>query len=258
MAISKALKELFLQELASRGLPAPITQADGTFLLEVNDFEITVSLDNLAKEFASDQDSGRIVRFMDALLATFQDLPPWPEAKAGIRFCAEPTDYQFGDTLRQPISDSLCRVLGYVDSEETRIIWLTPDLLHDWNKSQDEVAQVAADNMAALLNKTPIEIEPIEQYRLGIFATDSPSKASLIFSPNLKEVLSAKLGWPVYAVIPCRDFAYVFPDEDRDLIGRLGPVVVQEFSRSAYPISTEVFRISDDGIRAIGAFPKST
>jgi hypothetical protein len=35
----------------------------------------------------------------------------------------------------------------------------------------------------------------------------------------------------------------------------MGSVVVNEFRSSGYPITTEVLRISDDGIEAIGRFP---
>jgi len=255
MTVPKKLTTLFLRELARRGIPAPRAQPEGTFVVEIGGGKFTVSLDNLAKDFARDQDAGRVARFVDAILATYEPLPPWPQAKAGIRFSAEPSDHEFGDTLYDPITDSLCRVLAYVDEAETRITWLTPSLLEEWGQAKETVVEAAVQNMADLLRKTPIEIEAIEPFRLGMFATHSPFKASLIFSPNLKEVLSAKLGWPVYAVIPCRDFTYVLEEKDRDLIVRLGGVVVDEFSRSAYPISTEIFRVSDDGIEAIGYFP---
>jgi hypothetical protein len=181
--------------------------------------------------------------------------PPWPQAKAGIRFSAEPSDHNFGDTIHDRVTDSLCRVLVHVDPKEACITWLTPSVLGEWGRSRSAVAKVAADNMAALLRETPVEVEPVDQFRLGMFGTHSPFKASLLFSPNLKEVLAPKLGWPLYAVIPCRDFAYVFPEKDRDVIPRLGGVVVGEFTQSAYPISTEVFRVSDTGPEAIGHFP---
>jgi hypothetical protein len=255
MAISKKLTTLFIRELVRRGISAPKAQEDGRFLVEINDDKFTVSLENLAKEFARDHDAGRVARFVDAILATSTPALPWPQAQAGVRFSAEPSDHDFGDTLYDPITDSLCRVLTYVDEEESRITWLTPSMLEEWGKSRDAVAKAAGRNMAELLQKTPIEIEAVEQFQLGMFATHSPFKASLIFSPNLKDVLSPKLGWPVYAVIPCRDFAYVFREEDQELIPRLGQVVVREFTRSAYPISTEVFRISNEGIEAVGYFP---
>jgi hypothetical protein len=255
MAIPKKLTALFLRELDRRGIPAPKALDDGSFLVQVKDGTCTVSLENLAKEFARDRDAEQVSRFVDAILTTLQPLPPWREAKAGIRFVAEPSNHDVGDTIYDRMTDSLCRVLAHVDAEESRITWLTSRLLDEWSRSRAAVAKVAADNMAALLRDTPIEIETIEEFRLGIFVTDSPLKASLLFSPNLKEVLAPKLSWPVYAVIPCRDFAYVFPETDRDLIPRLGRVVVREYTQSAYPISTEMFRVSDAGLEAIGQFP---
>jgi hypothetical protein len=55
-------------------------------------------------------------------------------------------------------------------------------------------------------------------------------------------------------MIPNRDFACLIRDGDNELLGRVAPVVVNEFQRSSYPISTEVFRVSDDGIEAGGRF----
>jgi hypothetical protein len=255
MPIPKKLTTLFLRELDRRGIPEPRPLDPGRFLVRVNDGVCTVSLENLARDFARDRDAGRVARFVDAILATPQPLPPWPRAKAGIRFSAEPSDHDFGETIYDRVTDSLCRVLVHVDAEEARITWLTPSLLREWGRSRAAVAKVAADNMAALLRETPVEIEAVDEFRLGMFGTHSPFKASLLFSPNLKEILAPKLGWPLYAVIPCRDFAYVFPEKDHDLIPRLGGVVVREFTRSGYPISTEVFRVSDAGLEAIGQFP---
>jgi hypothetical protein len=45
-------------------------------------------------------------------------------------------------------------------------------------------------------------------------------------------------------------------EKDKTLLNRMGRVVVNEYNRSGYPITTEVLRISDQGIEAIGEFPK--
>jgi hypothetical protein len=64
------------------------------------------------------------------------------------------------------------------------------------------------------------------------------------------------LGWPVLATIPNRDFIYVIAEKDRGLLDYMGRVIQKEFRTSSYPISTEVLRISERGIEAIGAFPE--
>jgi len=76
----------------------------------------------------------------------------------------------------------------------------------------------------------------------------------VILAPSFREWVEPHLAWPVCVVVPCRDFIYVFK-EDQDLFGRLGGVVVREFKESGYPLTTEVLRISDEGIEAIGAYP---
>src|SRR5688572_21886333 len=120
------LANLFLRELASRGIPPPEAQPDGTFVLQVNDTRFTVSLHNLARDFARDHDAGRISRFVDTILAIGEPLPGWPAARTGTRFSAEPSDHDFGESLYDAVSDAVCRVLAYVDSGESRITWLTP------------------------------------------------------------------------------------------------------------------------------------
>jgi hypothetical protein len=85
---------------------------------------------------------------------------------------------------------------------------------------------------------------------------DSALKASLIFAPAFRRFVEADVGWPVLVVIPCRDFIYLLAEQDQALLGRMGGVVQKEFRESGYPITTEVLRLSDQGIEAIGKFPE--
>ena len=89
---------------------------------------------------------------------------------------------------------------------------------------------------------------------LGMIPVDSPYKASVIFAQAFKRLVEDEFGWPVLVVIPCRDFIYVVADNS-PLLGKMGSVVVKEFRNSGYPITTEVLRVSDEGIEAIGQFP---
>src|SRR5262249_40670950 len=152
------------------------------------------------------------------------------------RFSAEPADHDFGDAIRRPVTKTVARALVYVDAEERSIRWLAPPDLERWHVTTSEAEEAAAKNMAGLLAQTPARVEKVESHHLGMLETHSPFKASLIFAPNLKEVVRPKLGWPVYAVVPCRDFIYVFPKRDEELIPRMGRVVVDEYTQSGYPI----------------------
>ena len=83
------------------------------------------------------------------------------------------------------------------------------------------------------------------------FAAALPSKASLLLAPSLRAAVEGTTGWPVLAVVPDRDFLYLWAAGYRDLIGRLAGVVIREHARAPYPLSPEVFEIGDS-IRAIG------
>ena len=254
MAVSERVRELFLRELAGRGVSVKAVLEDGRYSLALGTFAAKVNLENLARDFEVDHDEGRVRRFVDTILSSASPIPGWPEARAGLRFAAEAADGDFGDAIHEPVSESLCRSLVHVSPDEMRITWVTPAILAVWGIDRQEAETIAGHNMAELLRQTTIEVETIEQHRLGMFATRSPFKASLIFSPNLEEVVGSVLGWPLIAVIPCRDFAYVFGEEDSDLIPRVGSVVLREYQERGYPISTEVYRISAEGIEAIGKF----
>jgi hypothetical protein len=63
------------------------------------------------------------------------------------------------------------------------------------------------------------------------------------------------LGWPLMAVAPDRDFLFLWAARHTDFVGRVGSVVVREYSEASYPISTEVWEITETRIKAVGEFP---
>jgi hypothetical protein len=152
------------------------------------------------------------------------------------------------------ISDYLYRVLVHTDPAERAIVWLTPALVEQWGVTVAEAEAAAAENLAELLRRTGVETRDAHGHTLGMLPTNSGFKAALIFSPNLRQVVEPLLGWPIFATIPNRQFAYLIPEKEQDFIPHLGGVIVEEYLKSGYPISPEVFHISDQGIKAIGAF----
>ena len=254
MTIPLRVAALFLRELAERGIPVTVPE-EGRYSLQINGLDCEVKLESLIGEFALDGDAERVTRFVDAIVAAAVPIPTkWEDAKAGLRFMAESSTFDFGDAIYETISESLCRVLVYSDADENRITWLTAGDIIGWGQPKEHVEAAASLNMAKLLERAEIHIEPIEEYRLGLFKSDSLFKGSFLFSPNLREIVEPKLGWPIFAVIPCRDFCYLIPEEDEEMLRQLGTVVVREFENQENPVSTEVFLVGDEGIEAIGEF----
>jgi hypothetical protein len=253
MSVSVEAATLFLGELAKRNIEVKLDD-EGNYTLDVCGLSINVSLENVSRDFERDRDPNHIVTFVDSI-TNLLVLPDWQEARGRIRWQPEPSDHKFGDTLRDAVSDKVSRVLVYVDPSETQIQWLTTIDAQKWKKTHADLMTAAQDNMDRILRQTKIETAHIEEHQLGILNNELVAfKAALLICSNLKEVVEPVLGWPLFAVMPCRDFVYVLNQKDQSLLGRIGQVVMQEYQKSGYPISTEVFEITDQGIRAIGDY----
>jgi hypothetical protein len=253
MMTDDEIRAAFLREAKDQGVRVTRVLPDGRVFVEREGTELSVSLENLVRDVRRDGDVAAIGRFVTTVKGSGLGLPNWQNSKSRLRVSVEPADHEFGGTLREMVTDDIVRVLVYVTPDESRITWIDEVQLQTWGVPATEAWAAAWMNMSALLASTPIQIEAIDDMQLGMFDSESVFKASLLLSPNLKEILAPKIGWPIYAVIPCRDFAYFFPS--KDLIPRVGKTVVEEYKSSGYPITPDVLLISDSGIKSIGTFP---
>jgi uncharacterized protein YtpQ (UPF0354 family) len=248
--------QIFESELQKRHVSFTGPDAQGRYMLESDSGRLTVSLENIARNYERDGDPETIIRFLDQTLSAFV-LPEWKQAESLLYLSAEPSDHQFGRTIRWPVSESVNKVLVLTDLQEGKITWITPGMLAEWGVSQEVVVKAAEANMDRLLqDKEPELAGKIDGKVLGMIPVDSVFKASSIFAPSFKGFISRKLDWPVLVVIPCRDFIYVLSEKDKALLDKMGAVVQREYRQSGYPITTEVLRVSDNGIEAIGKFPE--
>ena len=245
---------IFEEELSLRGV-AFVKRSEYEYVIEIDDFKVTANLFNVARNAEREGDPDAIRRFVDDVFDAFPpNPPPWIEASKLLLFSAEHAYQDFGDAIASPVSDEVCRVLTLTDQAETKITFVTPKICDDWGVTVEEANQAATRNQDRLLDGIQLQVEEIEGDALGMIPVNSPYKASVIFAGTFKEMVEPILGWPVLAVLPCRDFIYVVKN-DSPLLGKMGSVVVNEFQKSGYPITTEVLRITDDGIEAIGKYP---
>lgn len=244
---------IFEEELRRRAIQFAQT-LDGRYQIELEGGTLVLNLDNVARDFDRDGDRGRIVRYIESSLAVFAPFPSWADARARIYWSAEASTADLQGALHEPVTDRLSRVLVFADHAGMR--WLVPKRLEEWGVRMSEVDAAARENLDRLLHGKRLEVERDDGSALGMVPIDSVAlKASIIFAPGLKAFVAEELGWPVLAVIPCRDFIYFFREGD-DVIRAIGDVVQREFRESGYPITTEVLRISDAGIESIGHFPE--
>ncbi|MBM4075911.1 MAG: hypothetical protein FJ267_09735 [Planctomycetes bacterium] len=253
--------ELFEIELLNRKLSFSIT-SDGLYEIQVRDVTATVSLENIRRNFQQTNDAGVIARFVQQLNDdVFNSVPEWEYAKSGVRFSIEPSDYESGldCTLHELVTDDLVKVFVFTPPDGSKIVWITESMLAGWRITRETVVKQANENMNKLVSDTQLVIEEINGVKLGMISThETPFKASLILAERFRELVSPTHGWPVYVVVPTRDFVYVIPQKDRDFLGRLGAVVLQEYNESAHPVTADVLEVGNSGVTAKGSFaPRS-
>lgn len=254
--MSPSCVQLFEQELQRRDISFTRDSESGRHVIERADgTRLLLSLDNLIREFESDKDMGRIARFIDTALASGRWSRTWAEARARIFLALEPNHYAERSDLARALSEQLDHVPVLFDADRGAITWIGQHMLNDWSVTEDDVQRTAAENLDKELQDVTLEFRDIDGMRLAFFASRLPFKASLVLAPNIRKTVEPVLGWPVLAVAPTRDFLYLWNARHGELTNRLGGAVVDEFKASPFPLSTEVFELTDHGLRVIGEFP---
>ncbi|GEO04434.1 hypothetical protein AAE02nite_20980 [Adhaeribacter aerolatus] len=248
--------EKFRTQIESQGLKIDTIDDEGLIHISKGDIDLKVNLDNLRKNYERDHDDSLIIDFVEVIFSQLEPFPVWETARNNIFISLYPSDFDFQDFLNKPVTDDFSRI--FIHSGNNKFTWISKDDLTGWKITEDELEKAALTNGQLELNKATLQIDTIENHKLGFLETEHESlKASLLFSPNLMEKVKDELGWPVYAVIPVRDFCYLFSENDFDFFsGKLGKTVIEEYKESGYPITTELLKFSDKGIEAVGKYPR--
>jgi hypothetical protein len=235
-----------------------IDSFDETGLIYISQGELTlkISLDNVRRNYERDKDESHISDLVQTLVSYSIELPKnWADAKDDIYISLFPNDHDFQEFLHAKITDEFSKV--YVHSGQDKLTWITKDDLKKWNITETELDNQANNNADKLLKITPITFDTIENRKLGLIEVEHTTlKGALLFAPTMKEKIKSDFGFPFYAVIPVRDFCYIFSEKDFEFFsGRIGKVVVDEYKHSGYPITTEILKFTDNGVEAVGKYP---
>jgi uncharacterized protein YtpQ (UPF0354 family) len=253
-ACSVNTRKLFEDELQRRGIRFSVDSESDRYHLDIAGWDALISVENLHRDLTKDGDIQRVPRFVDAVLASLQKSEMQVSADR-LYWCLEQHASAAPADFTVPLSDRVDRVLVHLSEDDRLITFVTADMQAKLGLSKEDAADRAFQNLARALTAAKVESQEIDGVVLAYFATSLAFKASLMLASNLRESLEPAVGWPLLAVAPDRDFLYLWGARHRDFVPRVGGVVVREFAKASYPLSTEVYEISDRGIRAIGEFP---
>ena len=237
-----------------------IDSIDNTGLIYLSQGEkyFTISLDDMRKNYERDKDKSHISDLVGILLHPLLLPEEWADAKNDIYVLLFPNDFEFEDIIHVKITDEFSKI--YIHRSKGQLTWITKDIIANWNITEFELESYANNNADKLLEQIPILVDIVDNRKLGIIDAE-PEYMTLfgafLFAPSMREKVKSDFGFPFYAVIPVRDFCYIFSEQDFDFFAtksNLGEVVISEYTQSGYPITTEILKFTDDGVEVAGKY----
>ncbi len=180
--------------------------------------------------------------------------PDWVAAWPGLRLSLERRDERLDRALWAPVSPRLAAVLAWSAANEEALTWISEETRARWGVEAAAIETQAVRNLDSILRKTVLREERLGGAPVLLLDNDDWLKASLLLAPGLKGVVAPILGWPVFAIAPCRDFLLLFGEPGPELQERLAGVVAHELESTDDPLSAEILRVDDQGFGAIGEF----
>ena len=245
----------FKTQIENKGMKIDSVDEKGLIHISQGELVLQISLDNVRRNYKRDKDETHISDLAETIVSYTIAIPEkWEDAKGDIYISLFPNDFDFHDILHEQITDEFSRI--FIHRGNGKISWVTKDDIEKWNVTEKELDIQANSNANKLLTQTPISIDIVENRKLGLIDAEYSSlKGALLFAPTMKEKVMADFGFPFYAVIPVRDFCYIFSEQDFDYFSaRLGNVVVEEYKQSGYPITTEILKFTVEGVKAVGKY----
>lgn len=246
----------FKSQIEKQGLYIDSIDESGLIHITQNELTLKISLDNIRRNYERDKDPSHISDFVQTLMTFSLEIPKdWSKVRDNIFVSLFPSDKDFEDFIHHPVTDRFDKI--YVYNGENNLNWIRFQDIKEWNITEEMLIEQANINANKLLAETEIYIEEVNDHKLGLIECQNATlKGALLFASDIAEKVKNTFGFPFYAVIPVRDFCYIFSEKDFKFFSeRLGAIVVEEYTKSGYPITTEILKFSDEGITSIGEYP---
>jgi hypothetical protein len=244
----------FKTQLENKGLTINSIDKDGFILINVEESELKVSLDNVRRNYERDNDDNYITDLVNTIVSHSSEKEDWENIKDKIYLQFFPNDFEFENLIYEKVTNEFSKV--FMVNTNNNFSFISGEDLIDWNLDLEELKNQVDLNLDTFLDKVKIEVEDVDNHKLGMIDIDEVwLKSACLFSSKIKGLVKNNIGFPFYAVIPVRDFCYIFGEQDFEYFSeRLGSIVVDEYEKSGYPITTEILKFSESGVKAMGKY----
>lgn len=126
---------------------------------------------------------------------------------------------------------------------------ITTEQVIRWGITIDEVEEIARENLDLYAPELEMQvIESAEGGRAVIVAEQDGYDAARLLLGDLHAKLAAQLGADFFVATPARDMFIALSCEPTDFVDRLRKRVAEDFSRLPYPITQDLFLVTQDGV----------
>lgn len=159
------------------------------------------------------------------------------------------------DNISADFYNGMRKIIAF-STDNQNIFPLSISYMKKWGVPADVLFAVADRNMCEVLRKTDLYVSTISG-RIKVIefpAENSRLRSSLLLCSTFRKVISDKLGSRFLIVVPSAESILAVQDVTNNIIESFGPVVLDEYRKSTYPLSTEVLLFTPNGISTAGKF----
>lgn len=228
-------------------------------LVSENGINFKISLDNARREFEQHGTFDRLESILASMKDSVADFSPkrnWADIKNSVFWQFYPADFDFNDFIHRPMSEKFCQYF-VLNTGEGYFEWINRSDLEEWGISEAVLLAAVEKNMETELMAAKIDFQetPGGERLYFIVCEKTWLKSALLFCKKFKERIEPLAGWPVYAVLPNRDYCLFFSEKDLEFFAeKIGEVVCEEFTGQGYQITTELIEFSDDGWEVVARY----
>lgn len=140
-------------------------------------------------------------------------------------------------------------VIVFVTDLPHMTVSITTEQMVRWGVSSDDLDEIARENLQQYAPEIDVQlVESKDGGRAAILCEQDGYDAARLLLSNLHERLAPRLGGDFYVATPSRDMFVAMSPGPGQFVDRLKARVLQDFQRLPYPISSELFYVTRDGV----------
>lgn len=123
----------------------------------------------------------------------------------------------------------------------------------NWKSFAARAIENAAEFLGTLQPEFTRDSEHVIEY--ATLRSERPLVASTVLAPGFRAMFEKTLGPKFLVAIPNRYLVYAFP-KIASRFQEYGPMVIDAYDATPYPVSLEVFEVDREGFRGIGVYER--